>query len=623
MVAFRSFDEQAAFEETLKQLQALRRFEGPPAEFWPALVGVLARLGGASRCLLIRRDPQDASRLLKLAEWSDNGRADGAVMAFNRSLPRLVDECARQPAWLTPLEDGLADGNGARALGVRLQLAGEGEHCAAALLWRSLSEPEALQAAMRLQLAADLPAAYQIHQSTQRAQRDVEKFASVLDVLAPVNAERRFRAAALAFCNGIAERFGCERVSLGWFAGDYVRLKAISRTERFDKQMEAVRAIEVVMEEAFDQDEEVIWPAPEGAGVVARDHQAFAGKEPSPHLVSLPLRVEQRAVAVLTCERATRPFVRGEIEQLRLACDTVVRRLADLERTDRWFGSRWAQALKERAAKLVGPEHTWAKVGALLGAVALVALLLPIYPYRVEGNFILRSDEVSYLTAPFDGYIRTVAARPGDVLSEGGLLLELNTDQLVLEEASALADQTRYLREVEKARANRALAEMRIAQALAEEAQARLDLVRYRLEQARIRSPFNGVVAEGNLRERIGAPVRQGEALFRVARLDRLYVEAEINERDVHEIVGASAGEIAFLAQPRIKFPVQVEQLEPAAVPKEKENVFLVRCALENAPAPWWRPGMSGVCKLHVERRTLLWILTHRTTDFLRLFLWW
>jgi hypothetical protein len=32
---------------------------------------------------------------------------------------------------------------------------------------------------------------------------------------------------------------------------------------------------------------------------------------------------------------------------------------------------------------------------------------------------------------------------------------------------------------------------------------------------------------------------------------------------------------------------------------------------------------MSGVCKLPVEKRTLFWIFTHRTVDFLRMFFWW
>jgi hypothetical protein len=56
---------------------------------------------------------------------------------------------------------------------------------------------------------------------------------------------------------------------------------------------------------------------------------------------------------------------------------------------------------------------------------------------------------------------------------------------------------------------------------------------------------------------------------------------------------------------------------------KDKKNVFLLRCAVVGKPEPWWRPGMTGVAKINVDRRTLLWILTHRTVDFLRLYFWW
>jgi len=128
---------------------------------------------------------------------------------------------------------------------------------------------------------------------------------------------------------------------------------------------------------------------------------------------------------------------------------------------------------------------------------------------------------------------------------------------------------------------------------------------------------------EGDLRQRVGAPVKQGDSLFRVARIDTQYVEAEISERDVHEILNRTAGEVAFVAQPRLKFPVKVVRIEPAAVAKEGKNVFTVRAVFSGPIQPWWRPGMSGVCKLGVEKRTLLWILTHRTVDFVRLWLWW
>jgi hypothetical protein len=80
---------------------------------------------------------------------------------------------------------------------------------------------------------------------------------------------------------------------------------------------------------------------------------------------------------------------------------------------------------------------------------------------------------------------------------------------------------------------------------------------------------------------------------------------------------------VAFVAQPDSKYPVQVLRVEPSAVPKETGNIFIVRASLTGAPQTWWRPGMSGLCKIDAGRGTLFWILTHRTVDFLRLNLWW
>src|SRR4030095_7048935 len=118
----------------------------------------------------------------------------------------------------------------------------------------------------------------------------------------------------------------------------------------------------------------------------------------------------------------------------------------------------------------------------------------------------------------------------------------------------------------------------------------------------------NGIVVEGDLRERIGAPVKQGDALYKVARIDTLYAEAEVNERDVKEILGRSKGEIAFVTQPKLKYPGSVQILEPAAVTRKEGNVFLVRLKPEAGAQSWWRPGMTGLCKISTEKRTLFWI---------------
>src|SRR5262249_40934860 len=159
-------------------------------------------------------------------------------------------------------------------------------------------EEQAREALARLTLAADTPATYRLNQAVVQAKTDVEKFASVLDVMVLVNAEKRFYAASLAFCNGLATRFNCDRVSLGWLEAGYIRLRTISRTERFDRNMAAAKGLEVAMEEAFDQNEEIVWPSPEHVPLITKDHEKFARDHNSGHLCSLPLRLGDKPNAV-------------------------------------------------------------------------------------------------------------------------------------------------------------------------------------------------------------------------------------------------------------------------------------------------------------------------------------
>jgi multidrug resistance efflux pump len=606
---------------SLKELSELRQFRGVPRDFWTHYQTYLAQLTGAHRVVLLLQDKSQPPKWKKIGEWSSNTGPSRFVVPFVTQLDVYADRCLQSGEFSAPVERS-GDKN-PQALGVRLKLQNPEDVCVAILLLLEADEAAAREGLVRMQLAADVPRAYQTAYAVQNAKADVEKFASALDLMVAVNAETRFVAAALAFCNGLSTRFNCDRVSLGWLEGGYVRLRAMSRTEKFDRQMQAAQQLEKGMEEAIDQDDEVVWPAAEGSTVITRDHEAFSRDQRVDNLCSLPLRVEDKAVAAITCERQTGAFSSTELQQLRLCCDQAARRLSDLKKHDRWFGARAATATREKLAKLLGPEHTWAKALSILVVALLAVLFFVPVTYRVEGNFIVRSDDVSYLTAPFDGYISDVFVRAGDVVDNDAKMVSLDTSELLLDESAALADMNRYLREAEKSRAAGALADMRIANALADQAKARLDIVRYRLERAVIRVPFAGVVVEGDLRDRLKAPVKQGDALLKVAKLQTLYVEAEIDERDIHEILGRTNGEIAFVTQPKLKYPVQISRIEPAAMPKKDGNFFMVRCTFDGNSQPWWRPGMSGVCKLSVEKRTLFWIISHRTVDFLRLKLWW
>ena len=619
-----SADVDARFDEAVRDVAVTRRCAEAPAEFWSSCVRSMAALGGASHGLIMILGDDGTGRWRRIAMWPAEVAPGIDLKRFYGVVESVAAEALDDASSFATLEGQRAGRLRDHVVGVRLDAGDDKSACVGVFLLDQLRASEAEESRRRLMLVADTPAVYQSRRMLEQAQQDVGHLSSVIDLVAEMNAQKRFLAVAMTFCNALAGRHRCERVGLGWKEkNEEIRLQAISHTERFDRKMEAVRSLQYAMEEALDQDDEVIVPPPEGSTLVSRDHEAYAKEQGSTFLCSLPLRVEGEAVGVITCERDTEPFADVEIRLLRISCDLAARRLGDLKRHDRWFGARWATRMRELLGKLVGVEHTWAKALGVVIATGLGILVFGRATYRVEAPFTMHTEHAAYVPAPFEGYISEVLVEVGDETEAGQVLLNLDTRDLLLEEASAGADRTRYIREAEKARADGSLADMRIAEALADQASARLDLVRYRLEQASIRAPFDGIVVEGDLRERVGSPVQQGDVLFRVARLEDLHARLAVDETDIQDVAVSAAGEIAFASRPRLKFPVRVDRVDPVAQPKEGANVFTVRCETEGPPELWWRPGMTGVGKVNVGRRNLLWIFTHKTVDFLRMRLWW
>lgn len=619
------FENSGAYAPGLDKLGELRRFSGPAALFWQKYLDVLVGLTDAAYGLLVRRRTADDPGWRQIAASPAAASHPVEARKFLSHIEALASTAVVDGSALkdtnTPDEEGLVD----QGISIRIETDRADDAWVAVLLMRRCNHHAAEEALKRLRVAACIPAYYQDARASQKPETPEGNSspASLLDLVVLLDAQKKFVSMAMALCNELATRHQCERVSLGWEERGYVRVKAISHTEKFVEKMEAVQILEAAMEEALDQDEEIYWPPLDGETLIARDHGKYAVKQSVKYLCSVPIRFDGAAVAVVTLERQTAPFEDTELRMLRICADMAAPRLADLKKRDRWFGARWTSALREKAAGLIGVEHTWAKVGAILGAIALGVLFIPTFNYRVEAPFILRTEDVSYLSAAFDGYLASVDTEIGATVPAGAPLLSLDTRDLLLEEAAALADSDRYAREEEKNRADRQLAEMRIAEAQYRQSMAKLELVRYRLSKAVITAPYNAIVIEGDLQKRIGSPVRQGDLLFKIARLDKLYIEARVDERDIQEIKDHAAGEIAFASSPKDKHPVRVTVIEPVAKTGDKGNVFVVRLETTAGAEDWWRPGMSGVAKLDAGERTLFWIIFHRTIDFLRMFLWW
>lgn len=479
---------------------------------------------------------------------------------------------------------------------------------------------------MNLEMLSALWRSYKRRMNDLLANEDTDVLAPAISVLAAVNAHSRFQKFAMAFCNELASRFKCDRVSLGILKGRYVRMAAMSHTEKFGKGLELVQSIESAMEECLDQDAEIVFPTPSGSAFITRAASELARRFDSSHMISIPIRHEDKTGAVITLERVSdTPPGEREIKLLRLIADLAAPRLVELNRHDRWFGARIAGWLRDKLGVVFGASHTWAKLAALLCLGVGIWLSSATGEYRVEATFVTQPVEQRVMAAPYDGFIAAVHARPGDSLHSGTTLMaELETAELRSQLAMKRAEKTSHEKDAGLARRDNKLAEAQAAEARAEQAQAECTLLEEKIAQAKIIAPLDGVILTGDLTRRVGAPVKQGDTLFEVAPLAQMEADLFVPEDEIADVGEGQFGELAAAGRPDEKIRFQVVRITPMAELIKQKNVFRVQVRLIDPP-DWMLPGLEGVAKIDVEERLLLAIWARKAVNWvkIKLWMWW
>ena len=485
-------------------------------------------------------------------------------------------------------------------------------------LWARHASARASAAAAPRSAAGSTPADAPV--GVLAEQPHAQRLYQVLRLSIELSRQPRFLQRAFELCNALAVRFDADRVSLGWMRAPYVRLTAISHVEKFDRLSAISRALEGAMEEAADQGQALVYPAEPGVRQVQRAHESYALMQGVAAVASVPLIDGDRVVGVISLEKMQGRWSADELWELGLIAQTCALPLSQLHESDRWFGARWWSALKGRRG--APPRHSGLKLAGVLGLVGLVSLFFIPWDYRIDARLTLRSKDLVFVPAPFDGYLRQVHVDMGDKVKAGQVLMQLDTRELVLEESMAQADVLRYSREAEKAQALRQLAEMQITMARRDQSASRLALIRHQLANAKVTAPQDGVVVEGELKKNLGAPLRKGDLLLKLAQTEDSYLELEIDQADVHEVQVGSRGQFALVGRPEQRYAIEIDRIDPASTLREGKNVYLARGRLQEGIAPWWRPGMGGTARIEAGERPLIWVMTHRTVRFLREFFW-
>ena len=128
-------------------------------------------------------------------------------------------------------------------------------------------------------------------------------------------------------------------------------------------------------------------------------------------------------------------------------------------------------------------------------------------------------------------------------------------------------------------------------------------------------------MVEGDLSQKLGAPVERGQVLFEVAPLESYRVVLQVDERDVADVAVGQRGTLLLSAFPSEPIPFAVEKITPVSSALEGRNYFRVEARPEGAGGRL-RPGMEGVGKIEIGRRRVIWIWTRQAIDWFRLALW-
>jgi len=450
-----------------------------------------------------------------------------------------------------------------------------------------------------------------------------------LEILSQLNEETEHLPAAMLFCNELSFHFKASRVALGYERDGQIEVVALNQTARFEKRSAEIKDLLVVMDEAYVQDADILWPMTEMMPVLSREHERYALHHGVHTLITLPLRLAHEARGAVTLIREAPDFTEQEVNALRAIVDLSARRLLDLDR----YGNQWwkphAMQVRELCAAWLGPRHTWWKVSALVGTLVLVLLFIIPFPFRVTGDATLKTDALINIPAPFDGYLKEVEVRPGDEVKADQLVAALDSTDLLLRKAQAEADVQHYRSQQamadggSAAEGDNATAQMQVYQSQANEANAQLEQIRYDLDHADLKSPFNGVVVEGDLHDKLQSPVKQGDVLLKISRMEDIYVQIDVADEDIQSLKVGQQGEIRLKSRPADVFPIEVTTIQPAAFAQSKGNIFRLEGRLLCPPQNWWRPGMAGVAKIRTGTASLWYILTHKFFDYLLLKFWW
>jgi len=390
--------------------------------------------------------------------------------------------------------------------------------------------------------------------------------------------------------------------------------------EKPDKEEQA--ALQRLMEYTILADTEIattLKDLPEGEGQeLFRDHFEATGTS---SYWGVPLKDDQGIMGAY-CQVGTGNLpAEEEMELLRIMANQASVAIRNSELYHQVPFISFLEPIMEKRRKLWAAGRKRLKTTGIPVVLGLAALLLVKIDYRTGGTAVVYPGERLQLRAPIAGVVEEVFVREGDVVgpdNPAGKLRNLETEMLYRNVEGALDKATR-----DEATARARNDHYAAQQAAADRAayQEQLMLLSRNLAATSIAPPFPAVVITPHVEERQGDYLASGDVFCEVGTLDEFRVEIALPERDWYRVELGQPVKMKFYAYVEQTFEGEVNILAPAALNTRDGKRVLIATARINAP-DGVRPGMTGVGKVTLGRRSLFWFVARPFVRFVAL-RWW
>jgi multidrug efflux pump subunit AcrA (membrane-fusion protein) len=271
--------------------------------------------------------------------------------------------------------------------------------------------------------------------------------------------------------------------------------------------------------------------------------------------------------------------------------------------------------------RLFGPRAFKLKLIVFVTLTVLFTIAFVHIDNTLRADVVIDDPDLRVMSAPMDGFIEDVFVIPGDVVTVGQPLLQLEDDEIKLRIAELDAQIARHTARAAVARANRDRAEAAIADAERAEAEARLSLAKRELDQTLIVARTAGLILEGELLQRLGARVTFGEELLRIAPRQGIELQLSVRNRDGDLLVEDLTGRVRLDAVPEEALMVRVTRIKPRAETIDGELRFVAFGELQSVSSNF-ENGMQGTARLSLGKAPVYEVWLKPIAETVYMFLW-